>query len=284
MTFFSADRTSFATTDSRPPRQVERFRASCLFLVLSCCVSGCGDANTTKEPSTPLARRAGATFETPLSEEEITTFLAIVGEFSAGQLPSFEPLPSPAIDDRLPAQTLVNAYRREYRRTFDPVDQAERWRRNPKLMSVLTARGIEPETFADLLTRLGCALAAGTVNSRLNLSVATEKTDQQLSDLIARIDQWDQRAAQGTVHHSAIAQRRQPLVDQLKDLVALSEFSRLLLGVPEESLRAVDRHKQALSVYLPQSQDVHRFERTLDADAVVVPVSYERPVPNSSSR
>lgn len=253
-----------------------------LALCLICALTGCGGSDDVRESATPVARRASASFEAPLSEQDVRTFLEIVRRLPAGKAPEFEPLASESIDDRLPAQALVSTYRREYRRLYDPVEQGSRWRRNSQLMAVLTAHGMESEAFAALMARLGCALAAGTINSRMNLSEAAEKADRLLDDLITRIDEWDERAAQGIVSSSNVAPRRQPLVDQLKDLVALSEFSRMLLNVPAESCAAVERHRQELAVHLQESKDVGFFERTLDAEAVIVPVRFEKPGPSPS--
>ncbi len=237
---------------------------------------GCGGPEAVTEPETPVAHRAATSFNTPLNEEEIRTFLEIVGDLPEGRAPEFAPLARAVVDDRLPAETLVTAYRQEYRRMFDPVEQGSRWRRDPELMAALTSRGVEPEEFASLMARLGCAVAAATVSSRLNLSEASAKSDQQLQAIVSRIGQWDNAAASGAASPFDVSQRRQPLVDQLKDLVALSEFSRLLLSIPDESRAVISRYQQELAVHLPQTDSLRLFERTLETDAVIVPVNFQQ--------
>ncbi len=263
-------------------RPVWRFLSFALSLLVFVC--GCGGSEAVTEPETPVAHRSATSFDTPLDEEEIRTFLEIVRALPEGRSPEFAPLPRSAVDDRLPSETLVTAYRQEYRRMFDPVEQGSRWRRDRELMAILTSRGIEPEEFASLMTRLGCAVAAGTVSSRLNLTAASAKSDRQLQAIISRIDKWDNAAASGAATPLDVSQRRQPLVDQLKDLVALSEFSRLLLSIPEESRVMIARHKQELAVHLPQADSLRLFERTLDTDAVIVPVNFEQPQRSSTPK
>lgn len=246
------------------------------WLLVLFCLSGCGDAAQDTTPSTPVARRPVTTSTLPLTDADIRTFQAIVRDLPDGRIPEFEPLPQSTIDDRLPAATLVNVCREEYRRMFDPVEQGRRWRDNRKLIAVLQSHGMEPEEFAALLMRLGCAVAAGTVDSRFNLTEASQKAEQQLRATIDQIDELDRRATDGSTAHIGIFQYRQPLVDQMKELVALLEFSRILLSVPEESLAAVARHKEELAVHLPQAGDIRLFERTVDAEAVIVPVEFEQ--------
>ena len=255
-------------------RRPLRVNLRVVLLVLTL-LSGCGGSEAVTEPSTPVAHRAATSSDTPLSEEDVRMFLDIVRDLPEGKAPEFAPLARSAVDDRLSAETLVTVYRREYHRMFDPTEQGSRWRRDRELMKTLTLHGVEPEEFAILLTRMGCAVAAGTVSSRFNLTEASAKADQQLQTIISRIDEWDSRAASGTASSTRVTQHRQLLVDQLKELVALSEFSRLLLSVPEESRTAIARHQQELAVYLPQTSDVGRFERTLDAEAVIVPTNFE---------
>lgn len=237
---------------------------------------GCGGSDTEMPTTTPVAVRAEASQESPLTEADVRTFLAIVQDLPQGKVPQFQPLAAAAIDDRLPADTLATVYRREYRRMFDPVEQGRHWRRDSQLTSILSGHELTPEEFAALLTRLGCTVAAGTVSSRFDLADAAAKADEQLQEIIARINEWDSGAASGSISAVSAPQHRQSLVDQLKHLVALSEFSRVLLEIPPESLKAVAQHRQALAEHLPQAGNLQLFERNFDGEAVMVPVNFEQ--------
>ncbi|MCA9076475.1 MAG: hypothetical protein KDA93_15725 [Planctomycetaceae bacterium] len=246
-------------------------------LALSGLISGCSDSQSQSNEVTPVARSQPASLSTPLTDTEIETFLNVAASMPDGELPKFMPLSKSTIDDRLPPETLINAYRLEYRSMFDATGQAIRWRRDSDFIRLLSALQTDPEEFASLMTRIGCAVASSTVMSQLNLEDASAKATEQLTRLCSQITALDEFAATNQVNPIAVNQRRQPLVDQLKSLVALLEFSRILSAVPEESRTVIDRHREQILAHLPSRGDLEMFERTLDAPAVIVPASHEAP-------
>lgn len=238
---------------------------------------GCTDSTEQTVELTPTEQRQPASFTTPLTDADVQTCLNIAAAMPDGKLPEFVPLAQSTIDDRMPAERLIESYRAEYRRMFDPVAQARHWRRDQQLTQLFAAHGTTPEEFASVLTRIGCGIAARTVKSRLNLGEASAKASEQLASLISQMNTMDQQAANPRVNDIAISQRRQPLVDQLKSLVALSEFSAILSNVPPQSTDVISQHWDALASLLPEGGELEMFERTLDSPAVIVPVNHESP-------
>ena len=260
-------------------RQVEwgtRLVALTMF-TLSGMIVGCGDSQSQSIEVTPVALSQPASLSTPLTDAEIETFLNVAARMPDGELPEFVPLSKSTIDDRLPPETLINAYRLEYRSMFDATGQATRWRRDSDLTRLLSELSTDPEEFASLMTRIGCAVASSTVMSQFNLEDASAKAGEQLAHLSSQITALDELATTKRVNPIAVTQRRQPLVDQLKSLVALSEFSRILSTIPEESRTVIDRHREEILAHLPNRGDLKMFERTLNAPAVIVPASHETP-------
>ncbi len=237
--------------------------------------NGCGDSGGSAVELTPTARRQPASFTTPLTSADIQTVLNVADDMPEGKLPEFVPLAKSTIDDRMPAAKLIEAYRSEYRRMFDPVEQASHWRRDAQLTQTLAAHETTPEDFASLLTRIGCGVAASTVKSQFNLHDTSAKASEQLATITSQMDALDQHATNPRVRPVAIEQRRQPLVDQLKSLVALAEFSAILASVPPQTAEVIAQHRDALASLLPEGSELEMFERTLDAPAVIVPVSHE---------
>jgi len=250
-----------------------------IFLSLMAASLGCGNSVEPTESLTPVARRETPSIDAPLTDAEVRMFLDIVSQLPGGKPPEFNPSVRSTIDDRLPAETLISEYRSEYRRMFDPLEQGSHWRRDGKLTKTLADHGTDPEEFAALLTRIGCAVAATTVSSRSNLQEASEKADEQLAAITTQLNALDNRTATARVSPIAVNQRRQPLVDQLKSIVALSEFSAILLHVPPESRAVIVEYKHELAVHLPQQGELDLFERTYDSPAVIVPVSHETLAP-----
>ncbi|MCA9024514.1 MAG: hypothetical protein KDA86_04800 [Planctomycetaceae bacterium] len=238
---------------------------------------GCSDSPENAVEVTPVARRQPASLTAPLTPADIRICLNVAAEMPEGKLPEFVPVGQSIIDDRMSAKQLIEAYRTEYRRMFDPVEQARHWRSDEQLVQILTEQGTTPEEFASLLTRVGCGIAAHTMKSKLNLDEASAKASEQLAEIVLKMDAMDQQKANPRVSPVAIAQRRQPLVDQLKSLVALSEFSAVLSSVPPQTTDVISQHWEALASLLPAGGELDMFERTLDAPAVIVPASHERP-------
>lgn len=247
------------------------------FFTLSGLIVGCSDSQSQSPEVTPVARSQPASLSTPLTDAEIETFLNVAANMPGGELPQFAPLSKSTIDDRLPPTTLIDAYRFEYRSMFDATGQASRWRRDQELVQRLAEHQCDPEEFASLMTRIGCAIASSTVMSRFNLDDASAKASEQLAHISSQITALDELAATKRVNPIAVTQRRQPLVDQLKSLVALSEFSQILSTIPDESRSAINRHRDEILVYLPDRGELNMFERTLNAPAVIVPASHEIP-------
>lgn len=86
---------------------------------------GCSDSPENAVEVTPVARRQPASLTAPLTPVDIRICLNVAAEMPEGKLPEFVPVGQSIIDDRMSAKQLIEAYRTEYRRMFDPVEQRD---------------------------------------------------------------------------------------------------------------------------------------------------------------
>lgn len=238
-------------------------------ILLAGMLTGCNDADLAIEAPTPSVRMPTRSIRDPLTEAEVQTFLSVLHALPDGQAPDFEPLSQATAREEMSASQLADIFRQEYRAMFDASRHGERWRSDKALMQVFAANGTSPEDFAALMIRMSCAITASTLSPEVDLTVAAEKAEAQVSDLIADVDY----AGRGSRTPTAIMQRRESL-EALQDLVAFSEFARILIDVPAESFAVVARHRSRLAEHLPHADSAERFERTIDSH--IVPTGYHQ--------
>ena len=253
------------------PSRMPTTRATsvCLTILL---LGGCGRDEGAGDSPTPVVHRPSTSLDDPLRDEEVSTFLRVVEDLPGKEVPSFEPLSQVTASDRMSAEQLVDVYRQEYRAMFDASRHGERWRKDRQLMETFGRHRVSPEDFASLMIRMSCAVAANAINSRVNLSETSSRADEQLLQTISRIDRLD--TAPPTAQRQ---QQRQPLLEALQELVALSEFGRILAGVPAESRDVIARHRTDLVRHLPETGSVELFERTEESE--ILPTSFRRVQP-----
>lgn len=232
-------------------------------------IVGCGSGGESVDAPTPTVHMPSQSLDDPLTEDEVATFLKVIDDLPGGTVPEFEPLSQVTASDRLRAEQLADIYRQEYRAMFDASRHGERWRKDGRLMQTFERFHVEPEDFAALMIRMSCAVAANAISSRVDLSAASERAEDQLRQTISRIDRID--AAPPTADRQP---RRQPLLEALQELVALSEFSRILVNVPQASRDVIARRRGELLQHLPETGSVELFERTVESE--IVPTSFQR--------
>ncbi len=245
--------------------------------ILLSATSGCGRSSSTSEPAIPVAREPEATVADPLTPAEVQRFLSVAPRLPGQRVPEFQPLARPTVTDQLAARALADAYRREFRATFDTVAQGNLWRRDRRLQQALAREQMEPEQLASLVTRISCAISAEVVSANLDMDAVVVSTEQQLETTIGELELLDEQLRLGKVSdtHGA-TRRREQLVEIIQQTVALSEFGRLLQSVPPESVAAVREFRQQLAAHLPPSDNeqlIKGFETRTSSE--IVPTSYE---------
>jgi hypothetical protein len=252
-----------------------------------CCgtllMTGCNRQSSEAPALTPVARLDVPALSAPLTEAELATFLAVVADMPDQSVPEFTPLAQAELDERVPARRLEAAIRREYGRMFDPVEQGSRWRSQPSLMQVFAAHTVSPEQFAAIVTRMSCGIAANTIEESLDVVDLADRAEQELERLVAELEALDSGAPlrPGSGDRTSV---RDDLVARLKEMVALTEFGRLLRGVPPESRDLLSQHHEELAALLPMAIRPDQFERTLESRPVVVPVGFEQPAQDPRNR
>jgi len=212
------------------------------------------------------------TLREALTEDEVRTFLHVLQSFPDQTAPEFEPLSQVTASERMTADQLVDIYRQEYRAMFDAARHGERWRKSDELMSTFSQHDVMPEDFASLMIRISCAITANTISPDLDLTQTTSKADREIDQLVEKIDRMDQLSSS-----PANAELRLQALGSLQNLVAFSEFTRVLIEVPDDSRRVVAKYRDRLAGHLPKSGHIDHFERTIESQ--VVPTNYQKIVP-----
>lgn len=249
-----------------------------VFVTLLCLLAvGCSrqESGTAQAP-TPTARQPSKTLSDPLTDQEVRTFLAVLETLPGKAAPEFLPLSQVTASDRLTAAQLADLYRQEFRAMFDAARHGGRWRKSDQLMETFADNEVTPEDFAALMIRMSCAVAAGKINSQIDLRQVSANADAQVARLVQDIGRLDRALRTKEV----IAARRQAL-DMLQNYVAYSEFTRILQQVPAASLEVVARHRPQLDGHLPQTGNLEQFEQTIEPQ--IVPTSFEQN-PSTSAR
>lgn len=239
-------------------------------LALFCALTvGCAQQESPSDAPTPSVRRPATTLGDPLTDEEIRTFLNVLQSLPNQRAPEFEPLSQVTASERMTASQLVDVYRQEYRAMFDASRHGERWRKSAGLMSTFSQHHVKPEDYAALMIRISCAITANTISQDVDLSETSAKADAHIDQLVNQIKQLDQSARTPTS-----AELRLQALESLQNLVAFSEFTRVLVDVPDDSCRVVARYRDRLAGHLPKPGHIDRFERTIESQ--VVPTSFQQ--------
>ena len=120
------------------------------------------------------------------------------------------------------------------------------------------------------MIRLSCAVAASTVSSQLSLGEASQRAEQQVQEVVRRLSQYDNRSRLNNER-----EWREQFQQSLQELIALSEFSRVLANVPQRSVDIVRQNKSAIAQHLPKADAGRLFEQTIETN--IVPTNFEQP-------
>jgi len=216
------------------------------YLLLILAVSGCGAKS--ESPQTvqqiPVVQRdpASANLSRPLTPAEIEQFLLIISQLPGGQAPEYLPVEFAGLTSgtTLPAQ--IEQYRQAIRRAISPARQAAQWQQQPLLRSHLEQTGCSMEEFADLMLRVSSAWSASVVTSQATSPDIQQGIQQQIEQLQLELQRPDAKGFE--------AEQKLRI---LEELVAFSEFTRLLQQVPAESLLSISRARRELSQVMPES-------------------------------
>jgi hypothetical protein len=246
-------------------------------LVALCLLWGCGQESPGVDPPVSVAAQPESlpTPADPLTVDDLENFLAIVPKLPGGRVPDFSPGDDHEIDELLPAAQLIDAYRAQFRRTFDPNRQGRLWARDKELVQVFDAQKTTAAQFASLVARISCTITAGALAGQADIGGNVARGEQQLQRLTARIQGIDAKSQ--SAEQRGESYERSQAVAQLRSTVALLEFITLLRSVPGENQKLVRKYQHRLQEFIPQVGGEGIFEAFEDqaADAVQ-PAGYER--------
>ncbi|MFG0332554.1 MAG: hypothetical protein ACF8TS_04245 [Maioricimonas sp. JB049] len=258
-----------------------------LFLILLC-ASGCGETATESVPAIPTAgseapQSSSPSMDAPLTDADVVTFLTVVKALPDGQVP---PLRAKSLDVTGTVDSpaaLAQAWRNEFRKRFDPEYHADLWADDEALQIVLAEHNLTPGEFASLVMRISFAMTSLAAESRLDVGELRTQSEQQLHSLVQKLAALDTAAQNDPSNAPLFRHRREQAARTLAEVVAVSEFGRLLQRVPAENRAAISRHREQLNATLPQGGNLAHFERTLESGTGIVPASHETPAVDERS-
>lgn len=250
-----------------------------VFVLLLCLLpAGCSrEQSQTSEAPTQSVHRPSTTLGDPLTEQELETFLAVLDALPGKQAPEFEPLAQATASDQYSANQLVEVYREEYRAMFDASRHGARWRKNDEMTKTLSRYDVTPEDFAALMIRTSCAVTAGAISPQVDLRRVSADADAQVARLVEHLTGLDDAPRTPDV-----VERRREALEALQNLVAFSEFTRILQNVPAASLELVARHRSRLAGHLPQTGSMEGLEQAINSQ--IVPAGFEQDPASQPSR
>ncbi|WP_139228273.1 hypothetical protein [Planctomicrobium piriforme] len=201
--------------------------------------TGCGTAPAPTETHFELPRGG---VETALTDRDVDTFLKLLQRLPGGQAPEFAECDLPTLNGGPQLPQEVEELRQAMRLALLPERQVQHWQSSASLQTAFERLHVDPQAFAALTLRVSCAWSALTIPVETRTIETRRRLDLQIIELTRRLERetgtgWE------------CSQKRQVL----EELVALSEFLRLIESVPEQSLQTVAAHQTALRDVLPPS-------------------------------
>jgi hypothetical protein len=210
---------------------------------------GCSQrAETTSAASASKALKSPAD---ALTDAEIQQFLKIVAQLPGQRVPEFSPEDEDEFNTLLSARELVENYRGQFQRLFDPVRQGKIWIRNHQVAAAVGTAHLTTTQFAALVRSLSCALMRAQLEQQQDLQKLIADCRSEVERLIQRIEQTD-ALPQAELTQELGYERTQSAL-RLGRMVALLEFTELLTSVPDKNVALIQKYQRELAPLVPAS-------------------------------
>lgn len=178
-----------------------------------------------------------------LSEQEIKTFLKIVGKLSDRQAPAFSPLTEP-LELSDPPEQLVRECIAQFQRQFDPKRQGKIWLNTPEVRDAAANSQWSTVKLAGVMRTLSSAISRSQMTTDQDPEQLHKKARREVARLQKELAAIDGLPKQKVTRETV--QKRTQTAMALGKAVALQEYLKVMSSIPEENLVLVRRFQKQL--------------------------------------
>ena len=240
------------------------------------CLGGFGCGKSEPGPAVVKVRPSMAVqpLSAPLTATEVETFLAVVKSLPGGQPPEPAPPTPLRVPPGHPPRECLTLWRAHIREQLDPQQMAGNWKHGGRVHEILAEHEVDPTAFASLMSRISAAWVSRSLEGGgTDLDKESRSADNRMEIAVRQIEEIDRRSQGLAEVPGQWVARREALLENLQELVSLSEFLRLMKSVPPESRQVLEARRSDLVALLPSVNGDTPFERR--DDRRVIPTGFE---------
>jgi hypothetical protein len=234
-------------------------------------LTGCGAAEQQKprlgdQTKGPRIDLKGTNWKSPVTEQDLKNFLAVVECLPNQQVPPFAKMD---LDQLFASHAYqkqdIEHLRQSYRSVFDPHLQGENWEQDSKLVTSFEQMNIVPEEFAALVTKISLAWSASAIRGEIPILATQRKLREKLVKL--EFDLLHPLPGQSNYD-------RDHQISAIRETVALSELLDLVSDVSDQSIQVMKANEELLHQHLPPARLKAKFEQCIESSPKVIRVGH----------